>query len=810
MAKNFIAPRGVVRLIALLILVFPILLASAPAQVVPDIAHSNALVKDWQKTLAEAERELSQPDVTDRQLRELRDQLIEMRDEARVLADASAREREVQQSDLAALGPAPPEEAPPEAPNVVVRRKALNAAVAAADGTVKEAELVIAQASRLTDKVSELRRTRLTERILARSVSPLMPSVWRKAWSELAADWDRWSEGVAAEWSAGDSKAHASEMGRHLAIGLVLAILLAFPLRTRLIRRFGYMALSGEPNYAQRLWAAAFTGIVRAVLPSVAAVAIYLGLLYDEVLSDSMVDTARLAVASLVVVFFVAGFCRSALAPYHPEWRLVRIDDCGARVVSRGITGLAVLFALERLVDVSVAADSSVEQIAARKFVFGLLISAVLFSMLRRQVWRLDDATTLGSGWQAFRYFLAALVAAIPLTAILGYVSLSWLLARQLVLSAGLWAAVALLRRIVGESVEHVLAADSRPGRWLRAYLALSDDGADMLAFWLGGALQWIALVLGFLAFLVLWGYGGKDLADGLHAAFFGFSIGHIEISLAQFLMALLLFGALLVATRMLQKTLDQRIFPRTRLDLGIRHSVRSAVGYLGVILAAVLAVSMLGIDLSNLAIIAGALSVGVGLGLQNIVGNFVSGLILLVERPIKAGDWVVVGEHQGYVKKISVRATEIATFDRASVFIPNSSLISGSVMNRTYADKVGRVLLPIGIAYEADPKRAREILLEIALAHPEVRRNPPPNVAFLGFGDSALNLELSAFLHDVDKVKSVTSDLCFSIHEAFMREGISIPYPQRETRVTLDEEQVRRIFEELGIRREVSGQEAG
>jgi potassium efflux system protein len=791
MTENSFDRRTPVRLLAALLLLFPLLLPCALAQAPGEAAHSvSAPIKEWQKTLDEAEKDLAQPDIRDSRLAHLRDQLADLQARAREAADGAARQATVLRDDLDALGPPPAEGAPPEAPNVVARRKSLNEELAAADGTVKEAELVIVHAKRVMEELNALRRTRFTERVLARSVSPLAPSIWRKALPDFASAWNALSADIASQMSKGE----------HLAIGLVLALVLAFPLRSRLIRRFGYIAVTGEPTYMQRLWAALFTGIVRSVLPSLAAGAIYLGLLYDEALSEPMIDVARTALAALIGVFFVAGFCHSALAPYNPDWRLVRIHDHGARVASRAVTALAVLFALDRVLgELGVQYEGTVEMIAVRKFVFGLLISGVLLALLQRRVWFADETTALGSGWQRLRYFLAVLVAAIPLTAVLGYVVLSRLLATQLVLTAGLWASVALLRRIVGQSAEHVLSADSSLGRRLRSGLALSDEGADMLAFWLGGALQFIVLAIGVLVLLVLWGYAEKDLIAALYSAFFGFRIGEIEISLAQVLLAMLLFALLLAATRMLQKSLDQRIFPRTRLDLGMRHSIRSAVGYVGFTLAAMLAVSTVGINLSNLAIIAGALSVGIGFGLQNIVNNFVSGLILLVERPIKAGDWVVVGDFQGYVKKISVRATEIATFDRASVFIPNSSLISGSVMNRTYADKVGRVLLPIGIAYEADPRRAREILLEIALAHLEVRRNPPPNVAFLGFGDNALNLELAAFLHDVDKVKLVTSDLCFAIHEAFKREGIHIPFPQRDLRVTLDEGQVRRIFEGLG-----------
>lgn len=789
------------RLFVLLCLIVPLGLAPAFAQ--GGGGHpAGALAKEWIKTLDDAEKDIAQPDVRDSRLLHIRDALDDLQRKARETAEAARREAAVLRSDLAALGPPPAEEAPPEAPNVVARRQQLNEDIAAADGMVKEAELAIARSRRILEGVNSVRRTRFTQRILARSSSALAPSLWRKALPEFKSDWQSWTDamaGLAAKDGPDDS---TWEIGKHLAMGLAVALLLAFPLRSGLIRRFGYVAVEGAPTYMQRLWAAAFTGVVGSLLPSIAAGAIYLGLLYDEVLSDPMVDTARNALAALVGVFFIAGFSRAALAPAHPEWRLVPINDRGARVVSWAVTALAVLYAVESLLEGGLWQQSSVELMAARKFVFSLLVSGVLLVLLQRSVWFQDEATPVGPGWQRFRYFLELLVAAIPISAVFGYVVLSWFLATQLVLSAGLWVAVALAYRIVGESVGHALTGNSWLGRWARSDLELSADGAEMLAFWMGGALQWLVLALGVLAFMMLWGYAEKDLAAALHSAFFGFRIGEIEISLAQVLVAIGLFAAFLALTRMLQRALDQHIFPRTRLDGGIRHSIRSGVGYVGFTLAAMLAISTVGIDLSNLAIIAGALSVGIGFGLQNIVNNFVSGLILLVERPIKVGDWIVVGDQQGYVKKISVRATEIATFDRASVFVPNSSLISGNLMNRTHADKTGRVQLPVGIAYGADPVRAREILLEVALAHPEVRRNPAPMALFRGFGDSALNFELFAYLLDVEKTLSVTSDLCFAIHEAFKREGIGIPFPQRDTRIMLDEGQIGRIVGGLAERR--------
>ena len=196
---------------------------------------------------------------------------------------------------------------------------------------------------------------------------------------------------------------------------------------------------------------------------------------------------------------------------------------------------------------------------------------------------------------------------------------------------------------------------------------------------------------------------------------------------------------------------------------------------------------SVVGVSFTNIAIVAGALSLGIGFGLQNIVNNFVSGIILLLERPIRTGDWISTGSTEGFVKKISVRSTEVQTFNRADVIVPNSELISAPVTNWTLRNRHGRVIVPVGVAYGSDTELVGRLLEEAAAEVPEVVRDQPDlpvRVFFRSFGDSALDFELRCYILDIWYILDVTSRLHFAIDRKFREHGIEIAFPQRDIHI--------------------------
>lgn len=323
----------------------------------------------------------------------------------------------------------------------------------------------------------------------------------------------------------------------------------------------------------------------------------------------------------------------------------------------------------------------------------------------------------------------------------------------------------------------------------LRTWLGLASDEHVPGLVWLRvltTVFIWGALLL-FL--LRVWGLSaqGQDVLVRYFAE--GFEIGPVTIVPSQLLWALVLFAVLLSVAAWIKKQLDERWLRKSRLEQGARHAAVTISGYIGVALAALVALGVAGVDFKNLAIIAGALSVGIGFGLQNIVNNFVSGLILLFERPIRVGDWIVVGngQTQGYVKRISIRSTQILTFDLADVIVPNSQLISEQVTNWMLRDLRGRVCVPIGVAYGSDTAQVKKVLLAVAQSHPAPIKDgslPEPKVFFMRFGDSALEFELRFFIRHIDERLGIISDINFAIDAAFREAGIEIPYPQRDLHI--------------------------
>jgi potassium efflux system protein len=483
------------------------------------------------------------------------------------------------------------------------------------------------------------------------------------------------------------------------------------------------------------------------------------------------------------------ALARAIFAPAQPQWRLVNPGDrLSARFVRLAVA-IAAIFSLTHIAEqLGDLVQASLATVIVTRGVGVTLIAAVTASAFAK-IPRSHSDIAAGEGallrrdWLAIAQFLGlAFVVVILLASAVGYVTFASFLILE---AAWLLALLAILDIALGFASAGVEAAFDPKGvigRLFRDGLAIREDTLKQMAVALAGVATLTCYAVAAALALIPFGVGSNDFLPYLQSAFYSFTIGDVTISPSSALTALLLFGVTLAATQGLRRWLERRFLPLTRLDSGLRNSISTSIGYAGVTLALLVALAHVGLSVEKLAIVAGALSVGIGFGLQSIVNNFLSGLILLWERAIRVGDWVVVGDEQGYVKRINVRSTEIETFDRATMIVPNSNLVTGVVKNWLRGDKVGRIKIALRAYSGSSPETVRDVLLAVAGEQEGVLRTPAPQVMFLGMEGNMSSFELWCYVEDVEQGTRLRSNLYFEMHKRLVEAGVALSPPPSRT----------------------------
>ncbi|MEM6623074.1 MAG: DUF3772 domain-containing protein [Pseudomonadota bacterium] len=692
------------------------------------------------------------------------------------------------ETQLELLGPVPEEGEEPE--GIAQQRSRLNEEIATLRTVARRAEQGSARASALLDGLNEMRISRLREQLLQRGPSPVSGERLQSAWDEGARVVSRIRIEVLTRMAVDDAmRSLLDRLALPVLIALV-ALFLGFVLRRWVVGRLTVGLTPETPRSRQVALAAGIT-FARLLLPAAGAVLIGVGLMNSGLVGPTGQVFLEAGIEGALV--FVAAFAlgNAYFAPDNGAIRLSSLDDAAARRAYRWMIGLALVVALDRtFIHAGQDGRAGTNVLAAVNAALLVVGGLMLWRFVR--VTRLgvnvveagpsddpaddDDATTqptqpIEIALRIAQLALRASAILAPLLAIAGYYGASRFVFYPAVFSGALIALCVLIYHVMRE-VSFVFQRQTPEAQAAPQVGVIPVLTGFVLSL---GALPLLALI---------WGATVTDLQAGWSRLVDGFRVGETVISPLDFLLFAVVFVVGYMATRALQGVVRRTVLPLTKFDDGAKSAMVAGLGYIGIAIAALIAISTTGLDLSNLAIVAGALSVGIGFGLQNIVNNFVSGIILLIERPIKVGDWVEVGGVHGTVQRVNVRSTEIQTFDRSSMFVPNADLISGTVTNWTHSNNHGRIIVAVGVAYGSDVRHVQKVLQEVAEDHAMLMRRPAPYVVFMGFGADSLDFEIRGVLRDVNWILHVGSDLRFAVYERFMAEGIEIPFAQRDIHI--------------------------
>ncbi len=676
------------------------------------------------------------------------------------------------------IGPARGDGEPPEPPALTEERQALIAEKAEINALLGEAETVSLRINRLIEEIVQIRRDLFANTLSRRYdiSAAISPAVL----GDFAAEGTKVYNAVSS-WLRFVFSYKLSSVLLATFYALVAAGVLLIGGR----RLFGDMLLADphkeEPSYLNRLSVAFWSTLLPSAALAVFLAATWFFYSYYGVLRRDIGEMMVTLFNVIAIVFFIYRLSSAVFSPRKPNWRLVPVHTGAAR----GLFWLTCVTALVTGLDfvaskVNQVMGSPLSLTVAKSF-FATIIVGVLVVVIGLVRPYTDEAGRPRRWHPMFRALAFLLGGGTILAALLGYIGLARFISQQIVITGAILATM-YIGYLSASAVSEVGAfGRTSLGRQLRTRFNMDEATEDQLGLVLSIVINLLVLAVGIPLIFLQWGFQWGDIQAWTYNFANEVRIGSISISLIGILSGILVFLIGYFGTRGFQRWLDGKVMARGRVDAGVRNSISTAVGYAGIALAALIGISAAGIDLSNLALVAGALSLGIGFGLQNIVNNFVSGLILLAERPFKVGDWIVAGGVEGNVRKISVRATEIETFRRQTVILPNSELINAAVGNWTLRNRLGRVDVPVNVDVGSDPRHVHAVLTEIIGEQQGILKNPAPSVDFSGFADGALNFVIRAVVPDITGTLAFTNELRFRIVERFREEGIEMPASSRE-----------------------------
>ncbi len=728
----------------------------------------------WVEARDRADEIANVPDASIGTLTALRETLVEWRNRFEAELDVNAGRISTLRAQIETLGPAP-EEGASEPAGIAAERAELDGRLEVLLAPVQEAQAGFTEASGLITETDRRIEAARAAELLSKSPVPLNPANWLPAVEAMSAWTLALGDELAAPFVTPEARAVWMARGAELGAMFFVAVILLWRSGVWLGHLRARFATTEAESATTRILLLAIS-LARVVLPVIGLVVV-MQMLKMMGARGERVGVAGTLIPAMGLIILLSRWLAHQSLPARADLPTF-VPVAPPRRAEARLHFLTLGFLMALTLAGEVLAPTSVDPELGRSISHFALLAVAGFNVFRlgqlllsegrsRPDEAADEETQEGFWSPLLRNVGRALMVVgllAPAVAAFGYINLGLAILWPSVISLALVLLIGTLQNFVFDAFA---AIRRRP-----------DAGRDQLLPTLIGFALWLASLP---AFALIWGVRLSTLGEWWATFLRGFSLGDTRISPTNFLTFALIFVLGYLIVGLVKNVLRTSVLPKTQLDAGGTNAILSGTSYVGITLAALIGFAAAGIDLSALAFVAGALSIGIGFGLQTIVQNFVSGIILLIERPIKIGDWVQAGATEGFVREISVRSTRIETFDRQDVIVPNADLIAGVVTNYTLNNASGRVVLHVGVAYGTDTEWVQSVLQEVAESHPMVILNPPPLITFDAFGADSLNFTIRVVVRDILFKPIVTSELNHAIAARFRADGIEIPFAQRD-----------------------------
>jgi potassium efflux system protein len=723
----------------------------------------------------------------DTPLSDMRNSALAIQQKAEQLATALSPQATSLQTRLDVLGPAPVKGAPPESTEIGAQRRQLAKAKSELDGQIKQANSLGTEATQLAAHVSQLRRDQFQASLASRTATPFSRAFWAdpaRAFPDDLAREKRLNSAVADALSTAWQPPNRTP----LILCLIVALLLLTVGRWMIERGMVQVTTNRMPAGHLRRSALAVTiALAYTLTVGLAAHFVYLALNWNNILSDDLDELFQKLARLTTFAAFMTGLGRAMLSNKRPSWRLPALSDDAAqrlRMFPWVLGGAAFLLGLTENINSAIGISLSAS-VATRGFISVLIAVLVADALMRlgksrRAMLAAGEEPGQRPVWVGLVVAAAFVSVGVTLLGVAsGYIAFAFFIAKQMLWVGVILTALFLMMHLVDDIFDTVFAPKGRTGKRMQNSFGLPASALEQVGTVLSGLTRAILLIIAIAFVLAPFGAGPEELAGRIGTLLSGGSLGSLKIVPSHILGALMVSVIGLVVLRVIKRWLSDELLPKTSFDLGMQNSVMTLLGYVGGIIVFVLALVELNVNLTSITWMASALSVGIGFGLQAIVQNFISGLILLAERPVKVGDWVSIGGVEGDIRRINVRATEIQMGDRSTMIVPNSQFITQNVRNVTLANAQGRVHITLPMPLDTDASKARDIILEVLNAHSSTLAMPAPVVRLDNLDAGTMTFDCTAYVNSPRDVSAVKSDLLFETLERLRDAKLPMTSPQ-------------------------------